>query len=258
MSNLFRYFCPGCGALFRDINERGAWRILHRGLQSSGDRTPLPTSQCVPYHDYVAFSPCRHCCPDVFRNCEACKLGYPNTLDPPGRPTKAKCDCHYCVQSPTLSAISPERAQKLIKEKRAAGTFDVFLCHNHNDKPAVRQIADRLEQEGILPWLDERETRPGSRWQKVLAEQITKIRAAAVLLGPVGIGPWQDVEIEALLQVFVKRGSMPIPVLLPGGPDVDAFPLFLQGAELVDFRGAEPDPLSQLIWGVTGVRRDRR
>jgi hypothetical protein len=257
VSNLFRYFCPACGALFRDINERGVWRILHRGVQRSDDRTPLPTSRCVPYHDYVAFSPCRHCCPDVFRHCQACRLGYPGALDPAGRPTEAACDCHYCLESPTLTAIDAGRAKDLLQEKRAAGTFDVFLCHSSTDKPAVRSIADQLQGEGVLPWLDEREIRPGSRWQKALAEQITRIRAAAVFLGPTTNRPWQDAEIEALLDVFVHRGSMPIPVILAGGPDPDAIPLFLRAAQVVDFRLVNPDPLSLLIWGVTGVRRDR-
>ena len=34
--------------------------------------------------------------------------------------------------------------------------FDVFLCHNSADEPAVRKIARMLVEEGIKPWLDER------------------------------------------------------------------------------------------------------
>jgi len=51
--------------------------------------------------------------------------------------------------------------QARLARKRAAGEFDVFLCHNWADKPAVRQIANALKVHGILPWLDEWELPPG-------------------------------------------------------------------------------------------------
>jgi len=40
----------------------------------------------------------------------------------------------------------------------SAEVFDVFLCHNSEDKPAVRAIAQKLVKEGIKPWLDENKT----------------------------------------------------------------------------------------------------
>lgn len=39
-------------------------------------------------------------------------------------------------------------------------SFDVFLCHNSEDKPEIRRIADDLLKRGIKPWLDEREIMP--------------------------------------------------------------------------------------------------
>ncbi len=33
--------------------------------------------------------------------------------------------------------------------------FDVFLCHNSQDKPEVKKIAWQLQQQGLKPWLDE-------------------------------------------------------------------------------------------------------
>jgi nucleotide-binding universal stress UspA family protein len=67
--------------------------------------------------------------------------------------------------------------------------FDVFLCHNSEDKPAVREIARQLDSRGIRAWLDEREIRPGLSWQSVLEEEIQDISAAAVFVGSSGIGP---------------------------------------------------------------------
>jgi hypothetical protein len=46
-----------------------------------------------------------------------------------------------------------------------AETFDVFLCHNSEDKPAVREISQKLVEKNIKPWLDEAEIRPGTSWQ---------------------------------------------------------------------------------------------
>jgi TIR domain len=51
-----------------------------------------------------------------------------------------------------------------------AEIFDVFLCHNSEDKPAVREICRTLVSEGIKPWLDEEQIQPGTTWQTALGE----------------------------------------------------------------------------------------
>ena len=63
---------------------------------------------------------------------------------------------------PLIEAPAAREAERLalrreLQRKRAAAEFDVFLCHNRADKPAVNKIADQLEERGILTWLDERE-----------------------------------------------------------------------------------------------------
>jgi hypothetical protein len=40
--------------------------------------------------------------------------------------------------------------------------FDVFLCHNSEDKPAIRNIARKLVENGITPWLDDEQIRSGT------------------------------------------------------------------------------------------------
>ncbi|MEM9537768.1 MAG: toll/interleukin-1 receptor domain-containing protein, partial [Cyanobacteria bacterium P01_E01_bin.45] len=67
--------------------------------------------------------------------------------------------------------------------------FDVFLCHNSEDKDAVIEIAEQLEACGVRPWLDEWELRPGLSWQFALEQQIGQIATAAVFVGETGIGP---------------------------------------------------------------------
>jgi hypothetical protein len=82
-----------------------------------------------------------------------------------------------------------------------AEIFDVFLCHNSEDKPAVRKIARTLAKKEIKPWLDEKEIRPGTSWQ------------------------------------FVKRKCPVIPVVLPSAKTTPKLPWTLANRHWVDFRG---------------------
>ncbi|MGK7910249.1 MAG: TIR domain-containing protein [Synechococcus sp.] len=132
--------------------------------------------------------------------------------------------------------------------------FDVFLCHNSRDKPQVKEIGLQLRQMGLRVWLDEWELRPGLPWQPALEDCIEEIGAAAVFVGPDGIGPWQDIEIQAYLREFVRRRCPVIPVILERVGDPPRLPLFLRGHTWVDFRKSEPIPLHQLYYGITGDR----
>ena len=132
--------------------------------------------------------------------------------------------------------------------------FDVFLCHNSQDKPEVIQIAEKLQQEGLKPWLDVWELPPGQSWQERIEEQIKDIRSAAVFVGSSGLGPWQEREIRAFLVEFVARKCPVIPVLLADAPQKPDIPIFLKINTWVDFRKSEPNPMSQLIWGITGKK----
>jgi hypothetical protein len=147
-----------------------------------------------------------------------------------------------------------EAARRELERKQRAGDFDVFLCHNSADKPAVKRIAEALKRRGILPWLDEWELPPGQPWQPLLERQIGSIRAAAVFFGAANIGPWQEQELYGFLREFVARKSPVIPVLLADAPQAPELPIFLRAMTWVDFRRSDPDPLDRLIWGVTGQR----
>jgi hypothetical protein len=132
--------------------------------------------------------------------------------------------------------------------------FDVFLCHNSEDKPAVREIARKLSRENIKPWLDEEQIRPGTSWQTALELQIESIKSAAVFVGDRGVGPWQRPEIQAFLNQFVKRECAVIPVVLDSVKTTPKLPLMLENLEWVDFRVTASQPLQRLIWGITGEK----
>ena len=132
--------------------------------------------------------------------------------------------------------------------------FDVFLCHNSEDKSAVIEIAEQLRRRGLKPWLDVWELQPGAIWQYALEQQIESIGAVAVFAGQKGMGPWQSEEIYAFLQEFIRRKCPVIPVMLSETKTQPRLPIFLRNRHWVDFRLQEPDPFSQLIWGITGER----
>lgn len=147
-----------------------------------------------------------------------------------------------------------EAAVSILQGKIETGDFDVFLCHNRADKVAVREVSERLRQYGILPWLDVEQLRPGLPWQEALEAEIKNIKTAAIFVGKNGIGPWQDKELAAFLREFVSRGCPVIPVILNDSTVTPALPIFLQGMTWVDFRQIVPNPMEQLIWGITGQR----
>ncbi|MET9628758.1 TIR domain-containing protein [Lentzea sp. NPDC006480] len=144
-------------------------------------------------------------------------------------------------------------AATTLKGKREAGDYDVFLSHNVKDKPQVLKIAAALEDRGILPWLDVHDIQPGTRWQQEMAKGIERSRSAAVLIGPAGPGPWHEAEMELINEWSARNKSRKvIPVILDGTEDDPELPGFLRVWSTVDMRTADPDPIEQLVWGITG------
>jgi hypothetical protein len=137
-------------------------------------------------------------------------------------------------------------------EPDVRSSYDVFLCHNSEDKDSVRLLYQELRGRGLNPWFDEEHLRPGAPWQRELEATIPQIRSVAVVVGPQGQGPWQNLELQAFLQEFIKRECPVIPVLLKEVGEAPKLPLFLGMFTWVDFRNTQPDPWVQLVWGITG------
>lgn len=136
------------------------------------------------------------------------------------------------------------------------GKIDVFLSHNSADKAPVKAIAEKLRAEGLRPWLDEWELRPGLPWQPNIEAALESSAAVAVFVGPDGFGPWERLEMRAALSLQVEKGNPVIPVALPGMPEEVKLPLFLAEMTWVSFFEGVHDPaaLSRLVWGITGQR----
>jgi WD40 repeat protein len=163
-----------------------------------------------------------------------------------------------------LSAEECERQGRMsvLDERHRRTEYHVFLCHNHADKPSVRQLAERLKEQGILAWYDENGILGGGQFIPELERVIDTVPAAAVVVGPNWLGRWELQEYYALLQRYVEdaapqRGRLTlIPVLLPGAPPELELPVFLRGFTWVDFRqpgGLEnPRALQHLVQSILG------
>lgn len=134
--------------------------------------------------------------------------------------------------------------------------FDVFLAHNHADKPDVETVHRELQRRGLKPWLDKEEIRPGSLFADVIERAIHNVKAAAIFIGPAGLGRWQAMELRAFIDKCVEHNIPVIPVLLPGIEEIPSELHFLKQLHGVSFQEhvEESLPLEQLHWGITGHR----
>jgi tetratricopeptide (TPR) repeat protein len=137
--------------------------------------------------------------------------------------------------------------------------YHVFLSHNSADKPAVEELAGRLQKEGIDPWLDKWHLVPGEPWMPAIEQALANCESCAVCIGPGGIGPWQHEEMRAAIDRRVRSASRfrVIPVLLPSGErgERSRLPDFLVAPTWVEFRGAldEEQALHRLVCGIRGL-----
>ena len=143
----------------------------------------------------------------------------------------------------------------LKRKESTEHTHDLFLSHASVDKPTVRSLAAALTETGISVWLDEEKLLPGRAWQKNLEDAISKSRAAAILIGPHGLGNWETPEVWACTSEFIDRGMPVIPVLLPGvGNDPDV-PLFLRQFTWIDMRkGISSEGLEEIRRATFGTK----
>jgi WD40 repeat protein len=138
-----------------------------------------------------------------------------------------------------------------------APQFDVFLSHSSADKPEVEDLAHKLREVGIEPFLDKWHLIPGEPWQEALEDALDQSRTCAVFLGPGGIGAWQNEEMRSALETRVRdKSSRVIPVLLPGSfePQTEELPRFLRRLTWVDFRKDldDEDAFRRLVSGIRG------
>jgi hypothetical protein len=132
-------------------------------------------------------------------------------------------------------------------------SFDVFLAHNNQDKPTIEAIAQELTRRNLKPWLDKWHLPPGKRFAEEIERVLPETKSVAIFVGKDGLGPWQDQEMYAILDLFVKNKRPVIPVLLPDIKEAPELPLFLRPFNWVRFATIDDrEALDRLEWGITG------
>jgi Tol biopolymer transport system component len=118
--------------------------------------------------------------------------------------------------------------------------YDVFFSYHWQDHAEAEQIARALHERGLRVFLDRWYLTPGLSWVNGLATALNSGGAVAVIIGPHGMGRWQQRERDLALDRQTREPVFPvIPVLLPNAePALD----FLALNTWIDLRGGIADP----------------
>jgi energy-coupling factor transporter ATP-binding protein EcfA2 len=99
----------------------------------------------------------------------------------------------------------------------AESSYDVFLSYNSADHGVVENIARKLRDKGLEPFLDRWNLAPGMRWRSKLEKTLGSCKAVAIFVGAGEMGFWQQREVDVALDLQSRSPNLPvIPVLLPG------------------------------------------
>jgi hypothetical protein len=80
--------------------------------------------------------------------------------------------------------------------------LSVFLCHSSEDKQAVRDLYKHLTQDGIAPWLDEKNLLPGQDWGQEIKKAVRTSDVVAVCISrSIGKKGFLQKEIREVLDV---------------------------------------------------------
>jgi len=115
--------------------------------------------------------------------------------------------------------------------------FRVFLCHASQDKPAVRELYQRLLIESwIDPWLDEEKLLPGQDWNLEIEKAVETSDAVIVCVSKVSVAKegYVQRELRQVLNIALEKlegAIFVIPVRLDDCP----FPRQIRDRQALDF-----------------------
>lgn len=115
--------------------------------------------------------------------------------------------------------------------------YDVFLSHNSQDKPAVRQLAERLRQDGLRVWFDEWIIRVGDDIYLSIEQGLQASRVLVLVMSEYAFGSgWVDLERStSLFRDPSNRKRSFVPLLLS---DCN-LPDTLKRYKYIDFRKSD-------------------
>ncbi len=188
----------------------------------------------------------------VCPSCDTRSPLYELIIDEQDEPTR---EAVRQIDTDAREAKDRELASTAIRGKRETGEYDVFIAYHSADRETILRIGESLKAVGLRPWIDVWSLVPGLPWMTELEKAMKRIDAAAICVGPSGIGPWEDLELQAWLKRFVKHDVRVMPVLLPGIADEPELSPLLEAFTGVDLRrwtAEKPEPFRHLVAGVVG------
>ena len=113
----------------------------------------------------------------------------------------------------------------------------IFLSHNHNDKPFVRELAKYLRQYGIEVWVDEAEIKIGDSLIDKVGKAIKENAYVGVVISRHSVNStWVERELQIALQrEFREKRVVVLPILL----DESELPIFLSDKLYANFSAPE-------------------
>ena len=74
-------------------------------------------------------------------------------------------------------------------------SYDVFLSHSSKDKKVVRNIAERLREDGVKVWFDEWVLKPGDNIPKMIDDGLENSRVLVLCMSANAFGSdWSQLE----------------------------------------------------------------
>lgn len=127
--------------------------------------------------------------------------------------------------------LAHEKTDKKISAKKPK--LKAFLCHASGDKPAVRELYNRLVEQGVEPWLDEEDLLPGQDWRLEIPKAVKASDVVLVCLSNKSINRagYVQKEIKYALDVASEQPEDEIYII----------PIRLEECDV-------PESLSRLHW----------
>jgi formylglycine-generating enzyme required for sulfatase activity len=125
----------------------------------------------------------------------------------------------------------------------------VFLCHTSADKPAVRELYQRLNNEGgIDPWLDTEKLLPGQHWKSVIKQALNAADSVIIFISNKSIDKEGFVqrEMNYAWDLSLEKPKHAI-YLIPVRLDDCEVPDDLQEKQWVDYFGSEKEETYQKL-----------
>jgi hypothetical protein len=154
-------------------------------------------------------------------------------------------------------------SRRALKRKEALEIYDAFMCYSRTDEqaqPFIAAILEALAKHGLHVWFDKENLMPGVRWTKSIWMSIASVRCAAlVVIGPWGLGPFQEREVAKFLEENRKRGLKVIPVLVAGvaWKSVPSELRNFQAVECGKIPTFDSEELTRLVAGIVGCKKGK-